>query len=255
MLTDSTSGFTNILEPILLYYFCRFFPVRAISFLRGQAQKSLPPDFAMDPNFKPAYNPWEQRLCFSPDGDYFECFKSKRAQVITDTIKNVTENGIELSSGERLDADIIVTATGLQMQFFGGVNPTLDGQPVHVPSEYLWRYTMITSLPNFGNIIGHWNHSWTLGSDTSIHMYIRLIKRMQAEGYTSVRPQMSEKDKQLKDVSASPLHSTYIQVGSGLMPKCKEAGVWGQRDNHFVDRWKAERCGLEEGLRWEKVST
>jgi len=209
----------------------------------------------MDPNFKPVYNPWDQRLCYCPDGDYFECFKSGRAQVVTDTIKTVTQDGIELNSGEKLDADIIVTATGLQIQFFGGMNVTLNGKPIDVSSQYLWRYTMITSLPNFGNIIGYWNHSWTLGSDTSIHMYIRLMKRMQADGYTSVRPELSEQDKKLKDVTASPLSSTYVKNGSGIMPKCKEGGVWGQRPNYYLDRWRAERCSLEEGLRWDKVST
>ena len=209
----------------------------------------------MDPNFKPAYNPWDQRLCFCPDGDYFECFKSGRAQVVTDTIQTITKDGIELTSGQKLDADVIVTATGLQLQFFGGMSITVNSKPVDVPSQYLWRYTMITSIPNFGNIIGYWNHSWTLGSDTSVHMYIRLIKHMQANGYTSVVPELSKEDEKRADVSASPLSSTYVKNGAGNMPRCKDGGVWAQRPNYLLDRWRTERCGLEEGLRWEKVST
>jgi cation diffusion facilitator CzcD-associated flavoprotein CzcO len=241
--------------PLVLYYFCRYFPTRATKVIREQAQKSLPPGIALDPNFKPSYKPWDQRLCISPDGDYFECFKTGRAQIITDTIKTVTKDGIELNSGERLEADTIITATGLQIQFFGGVKPTLNGKPVDVSEEYLWRYTMISSLPNMGNIIGYWNHSWTLGSDVSIHMYIRLIKRMQQTGYTSVRPELSEKDKKLKDVPSSPLNSTYVKKGKSTMPKCKEGGPWMQRPNYFLDRWRGETCSLDEGMRWEKVST
>jgi len=175
-LIDRWLRFVNLSLPIVLYYFCRYFPTRATKFLRQQAQKSLPPGFPLDPGFKPSYKPWDQRLCISPNGDYFECFNSGRAKIVTDTIRSVKENGIDLDSGEYLEADTIVTATGLQIQFFGGVNPTIDGKPVDVSKEYLWRYTCISGLPNFGNIIGYWNHSWTLGSDISIHMYIRLIK-------------------------------------------------------------------------------
>jgi cation diffusion facilitator CzcD-associated flavoprotein CzcO len=171
----------------------------------------------MDPNFAPLYNPWDQRLCLCPDGDYFECFKSKRAQVVTDTIKTVTQDGIELNNSEKLDADVIITATGLQMQFFGGVKPTINGKPVDVSNEYLWRYTIISSLPNFGNIIGYWNLSWTLGADVSIQMYIRLIKHMRANEYTSVRPQMSAQDKKLKDVPTTLRNNQLFQLSTAVI--------------------------------------
>jgi cation diffusion facilitator CzcD-associated flavoprotein CzcO len=208
---------------MLLYYFCHYFPVRATSFLRGKAQKALPPNTAMDPNFAPLYNPWDQRICLCPDGDYFKCFKSKRAQVVTDTIKTVAEAGIELDNGENLDADVIIIANGLQMQFFGGVKPTINGKPVDVSKEYLWRYSMISLLPNFGNIIDYWNLSWTLGADVSIKMYICLIKHMRANEYILVHPQISAQDKKLKDVPTSPLHSTYVKNSTTIMPKLKSA--------------------------------
>ncbi|KAH7084857.1 hypothetical protein BKA63DRAFT_401798 [Paraphoma chrysanthemicola] len=247
--------FIHTLLPILLYNFCIYFPIRATNFIRSEAKKQLPADFAMDPNLKPGYNPWTQRLCYCPDGDYFKCFETGRAQIITDTIKTVTKDGIELDSGAKLDADIIVTATGLQMQLFGAMKVTVNGNEVDVPNQYLWRFAMVTSLPNFGNIIGYWNHSWTLGSDTSVHLFIRIIKRMKEQGYTSVYPQLSEDDKKLEDVSASPLSSTYIKNGVSCLPKCKDGGPWRQRPNYFLDRWRAERCDLSEGLKWEKVST
>jgi cation diffusion facilitator CzcD-associated flavoprotein CzcO len=241
--------------PVLFYWFCMYFPIRATNLLRSEAKKQLPADFAMDPNFKPGYNPWTQRLCYCPDGDYFRCFESGRAKIVTDTIKTVTKHGIELTSGAKLDADIIVTATGLQMQLFGAMQVTVNGKPVDIPSQYLWRFAMVTSIPNFGNIIGYWNLSWTLGSDISINLFIRIIKHMNEKGYTSVVPELSAEDQKRQDVAASPLSSTYVKNGLGCMPKCKDGGAWQQRPNYFLDLWRAERCGLNDGLKWDKVST
>lgn len=157
-----TSGFVFTLLPVFLYYFCQAFPVRAAAFLRKEAKRQLPADFPMDPHFKPGYNPWQQRLCLCPDGDYFKCFASGRAHVVTDTIKNVVSDGIELTSGQKLDADIIVTATGLNMRFLGGVDFTVDGKKVDIPSQHLWQFSMLTGVPNLGNIMGYWNASWSV---------------------------------------------------------------------------------------------
>jgi cation diffusion facilitator CzcD-associated flavoprotein CzcO len=160
-----------------------------------------------------------------------------------------------LTSGEKLDADIIVTATGLQMQLFGAMQVTVNGKPVDVPSQYLWRFAMITAVPNFGNIIGYWHLSWTLGSDLSVRLFIRIIKRMNEKGYTSVVPELSAADHKFKDVTASPLTSTYVKNGVSSLPRCKDGGAWQQRPNYFLDKWRAETCDLNDGLKWEKVST
>jgi cation diffusion facilitator CzcD-associated flavoprotein CzcO len=241
--------------PVLFYWFCIQFPTRARKFLHSKTKEELPDDFALDPNFKPGYNPWTQRLCYCPDGDYFHCFESGRAKIVTDTIKTVTKTGIELNSGEKLDADVIVTATGLKMQLFGAMQVTVNGKPVDVPSQYLWRFAMITSIPNFGNIIGYWNLSWTLGSDLSVRLFARIIKRMNEEGYTSVVPELSAADRKRKDTSASPLQSTYVKNGISSLPRCKDGGAWQQRPNYFLDKWRAETCDLDDGLKWGKVST
>jgi cation diffusion facilitator CzcD-associated flavoprotein CzcO len=209
----------------------------------------------MDPNLKPGYLPWKQRLCFCPDGDYFKCFASGRANIVTDTITRVTKTGIELGSGEKLDADIIITATGLRMQIFGGMVISINGKPLELTSEYLWRFAMLTSVPNFGNIIGYWNLSWTLGSDLSVRLFIRVIKRMNENGYTKVVPEMSTSDAKRKDMPISPLSSTYIQNVITALPKCKDGGPWTPRPNYFLDRWRAERCDLNDGLKFTSVST
>lgn len=231
-----------------------YFPTRAAKFLRNEAKKQLPANFPVDPHFKPGYNPWQQRLCLCPDGDYFKAFSSGKAHIVTDTIRSVVADGIELDSGKKLDADIIVTATGLSLCFLGGIAITVDGSPVDIPSEYLWRFSMLTSIPNLGNIIGFWNASWTLGSDTASLLFVRLIKHMNENGFTSVVPEISEEEKKF-EVSASSLNSTYVTNAKSVMPKCADKGPWKPRNNYFVDKWGATRGGLEDGLRWVKKST
>jgi hypothetical protein len=218
------------LMPVLLYKFCIWFPTIAASILVKNAASQLPPDFPVDPHFKPGYN------------------------IVTDTIKNVVSDGIELSSGQKLDADIIVTATGLNMRFLGGVNVSVDGKQVDASSQYMWRISMLTSLPNFGNILGYWNASWTLGSDTASRLFVKLIKHQIDNGYTSVVPVIEAKDKE-RTVPASPLNSTYVKNALGRMPKCAERGPWRPRDNWFADNWAIWMGGVEDGLRWERVAT
>lgn len=241
------------LVPFILYYFCIYFPSVASSFLVKKAAAQLPPDFPTDPHFKPGYNPWQQRMCLCPDGDYFKAFSSGKAHVVTDTIKNVVSDGIELTSGQKLDADIIITATGLNLRFLGNMETTVDGKKVDLPSQYMWRASMFTSLPNFGNIIGYWQASWTLGSDTSCRLFVRLIQHQRAHGYTNVVPVIDEEAKK-KTIPASPLKSTYIQSALSKMPRCADTGPWKPRSNWFVDSWGARMGKLDEGLKWEKVA-
>jgi cation diffusion facilitator CzcD-associated flavoprotein CzcO len=162
-------------------------------------------------------------------------------------------DGIELSSGQKLDADIIVTATGLNMRFLGGIDVSVDGKKIDVSSQYMWRNAMLTSLPNLGNIIGYWNASWTLGSDSASRLFVRLIKYQQEHGYTSVTPVIDEKSME-KTVCASPLNSTYVNVAMKKMPNCADVGPWKPRDNWFTDNWGVMRGSLEDGLKWERVA-
>jgi cation diffusion facilitator CzcD-associated flavoprotein CzcO len=238
---------------VLLYKICIWFPSTASSFLVSKAAAQLPPDFPVDPHFKPVYNPWEQRMCLCPDGDYFKAFSSGRAHIVTDTIKTVVSDGIELNSGEKLDADIIVTATGLNLRFLGGMSVTVDGKQVDFRSQYMWRGSMFTSLPNLGNIIGYWNASWTLGSDTASNLFVRLIKHQRDNGYTSVVPVISDEEKK-KTIPASPLNSTYIQSAVSKMPQCANTGPWKPREDWFSDNWGVVGKGWEQGLKWDKVA-
>ncbi|KAF1928506.1 FAD/NAD(P)-binding domain-containing protein [Didymella exigua CBS 183.55] len=246
--------FQFTLVPILLYYFCIYFPSAAASVIRGAAKKQLPADFPIDPHFKPGYNPWEQRLCVCPDGDFFKCLHDERASIVTDTIKEVVSDGIVLNSGDKLDADIIITATGLNLRFLGGIDLAVDGKKVDVPSEYMWRFAMLSNLPNLGHIFGYWNASWTLGSDSACRLFTRVIKHMNENGYTSAIPTITDAEKE-NPQSLSPLNSTYVKASTSRMPKCGNSGPWAPREYYFKDKWKLEHCDLNDGMRFERVST
>jgi cation diffusion facilitator CzcD-associated flavoprotein CzcO len=246
--------FQFIVIPYLMFLFCRAFPTTARNFLRKEAKSHLPKDFAMDPHFKPAYNPWDQRLCLCPDADFFKCFESERAKIVTATIKQVVEDGIILDNGDKIDADIIVTATGLKISICGKIDITVDKEPVDLPSRYLWRTAMVTGVPNLGVQIGYVNASWTLGSDTAARLLTRLFREMQENGYTSATPRIGEKEMR-NPRSALGLESTYMKRAVNSVPKCGSAGPWLPRSNYIKDRWAAEHADLRQGLQFASVAT
>ncbi|KAF2108206.1 hypothetical protein BDV96DRAFT_285003 [Lophiotrema nucula] len=243
-----------IVIPWLFFIFCKRFPNAARNVLRGEAKKLLPKDFVMDPHFQPGYNPWDQRLCLCPDADFFRCFETGRARIVTGTIKSVVEDGIELNSGEKLDADIIITATGLNLQFCGGVRLSVDQEPVDITDRFLWRASMLTGVPNLGLIVGYVNASWTLGSDTASRLLVRLYKYMQDNKYTSATPVISEAEKRNPRVPLE-LKSTYVESGLKKMPHAGNSGPWLPRENYLKDSWAANWADLRPGLEFGKVSS
>ncbi|KAF2278057.1 FAD/NAD(P)-binding domain-containing protein [Westerdykella ornata] len=243
-----------IVLPWLFYHWCRKFPSAAARFIRKLAKRQLPKDIPIDPHFKPAYNPWDQRLCLCPDGDFFKSFRTGRATVVTDNIKTVTEDGIELNSGRKLDADIIVTATGLNLQLCGNIALAVDGKPVNIADRFMWRSAMLTGVPNLGLMIGYVNASWTLGSDSAARLLTRLYKHMQDHGYTSATPEISPEE--MKDPQMPlQLKSTYIQNGARKMPHAGRRGPWLPRDNYMRDNWTANYADLRDGMVFKSLST
>ena len=155
----------------------RAFPDRSKKFLIDQVKKELP-DFDVDKHFTPSYNPWEQRMCLIPNSDFFEAIKNKSATVVTDHIESFEEKGIKLKSGDFLDADIIVTATGLVLPYFGGVTISINKSPVNVSETMTYKSLMYSDIPNFVNSFGYINASWTLKADLTSVYLCRLIKHM-----------------------------------------------------------------------------
>ena len=155
----------NVLTTTALFQASRRWPNGVRKLIRRLTEKQLPAGVDVDTHFNPPYDPWDQRLCLVPDGDLFRTLRSGRASMVTDRIATFTETGIELESGEHLDADVVVSATGLNLLAMGGMTLSLDGEPVDVPETVSYKGMMLSGVPNFSMVIGYTNASWTLKAD------------------------------------------------------------------------------------------
>ncbi|OAA33197.1 flavin-binding monooxygenase [Moelleriella libera RCEF 2490] len=244
----SLKRFRWILTSRLFFLFCTAFPNFARWILRRRTTRAIPKHMSFDPHFNPAYNPWEQRLCVCPDGDFFKSLHTGRADVVTGTIKAVTATGIELTTGQFLDADIIVTATGLKLQLIGGASVDIDGKPLNPADKFIWRGAMLQDVPNAAFVIGYTNASWTLGADATAAMVVRLLRLMRDRGCTSVVPRVPE-GKQLTEMPVLNLTSTYVTRAQSVLPKAATEGPWRRREHYTADMAHA-KSGSLEGLEW-----
>ena len=157
--------------------------------LLTMAKRRLPEGYDVEKHFGPSYNPWDQRLCLAPNGDLFKTIRKGKADVVTDTIDRFTKTGIKLGSGEELHADIIITATGLNLQLFGGAEIRRNGAPVELNDTMAYKGMMLTGMPNMAFTIGYTNASWTLKADLVSEFVCRVINYMDANGFDTVVPQ------------------------------------------------------------------
>ncbi|OJJ30020.1 hypothetical protein ASPWEDRAFT_177751 [Aspergillus wentii DTO 134E9] len=238
---------TWIITSRIFFLFCQSFPTLARFILRLSVKPQLPSHVPHDPHFKPRYNPWEQRLCVCPDGDFFKSLHTGRADVRTDTIKQVTPRGIDLNSGDSLDADIIVTATGLRLQLAGGASITIDGEKYRLPEKYLWNGVMVQDLPNASFVIGYTNASWTLGADATAQTLCRLLKNMEKNHQVAVVPRLHD-DSGLQQRKLLNLNSTYVSVAEQQLPRAADRGPWQPRDNYFSDYMFSKYGNMSENL-------
>ncbi len=182
----------NIARQRAVYGFSQRFPGTARRLIRYLNAKQLPAGYPVDEHFNPDYNPWDQRLCAVPDGDLFKAIRNGSASVVTDRIATFTERGILLESGRELQADIIVTATGLNVQAFGGMTLRVDGEPVNIADTVAYKGMMLTGVPNFAFAIGYTNSSWTLKVGLLCEHFCRLLTHMDANGHTVARPELAD---------------------------------------------------------------
>jgi cation diffusion facilitator CzcD-associated flavoprotein CzcO len=178
----------NVAVTTLIYRLSRRKPEMIRGWIRKMAAQQLPGGYDVDTHFKPAYNPWDQRLCLVPDGDLFRAIRAGRASVATDRIVTFTEHGLRLESGAELEADVVVTATGLQLLAFGGTELVVDGRPVKLPETMAYKGMMLSGVPNFAFTIGYTNASWTLKADLVSEFTCRLLGHMDAHGYDTCVP-------------------------------------------------------------------
>ncbi|KAI1841490.1 hypothetical protein JX265_009943 [Neoarthrinium moseri] len=226
---------------------CRWFPKRMKEMVKKATLVQLPPRLKWDPHFSPAYYPWQQRLCLAPDGDFFKALHTPKADVVTGHIRTVTEDGIELTDGTKLDADVVVTATGLRMLFGGGIPLQVDGERIDTAKQILWNGAMVQDIPNLFYMIGYTNASWTLGSDETAFIICRLLKYMERKGIQVSVPR-APRDHQMKPRSSWQLTSTYVKAAEERFPKSGDQGPWRPR-RHVPNDWAHARWGnITDGL-------
>ncbi|GAA4384426.1 flavin-containing monooxygenase [Tsukamurella soli] len=234
------------------YLLCRQFPTISRQVLRAAAKAQLPKGYEVDVHFKPKYAPWDQRLCAVPDGDLFKTLKSGKAEVVTDTIDHVSENGIVLSSGRELEADIIISATGLSLLAFGGIDLSIDGEPTAPHDHFAYRGHMLSDVPNFAFIIGYTNASWTLRADISARAIARLLAYMKEHGYTHAAPHTGGGE--LEELPAFDLAAGYVQRSPTAMPKAATIAPWRIRNNYWLDALEYRRSDVEDSIEFGTVA-
>jgi monooxygenase len=215
------------------YRISRRFPNFMRKTLMTMAARRLPEGYDVEKHFGPSYNPWDQRLCLAPNGDLFRTIREGKADVVTDTIDRFTTTGIKLTSGAELDADIIITATGLNLQLFGGAAISRNGVPVELPDLMAYKGTMLAGLPNMAFTIGYTNASWTLKADLVSEFVCRVLNYMEAKGYDTVEPRHPG-----DSVDKAPLLDFtpgYVLRALDRLPKAGTRAPWRLKQNYLLD--------------------
>eukprot|EP00038_Savillea_parva_P021641 m.35708 g.35708 ORF g.35708 m.35708 type:complete len:521 (+) comp5315_c0_seq1:107-1669(+) len=226
-------------EQRLGYWFSRQFPQTTRKAIMNDIRQHVPPDFDVDTHFNPSYDPWDQRICLVPDGDFFKALREGKAEVVTDTIATVTPNAIQLDSGTTVDADVIVTATGLTLQRnfpMSTMNVSVDGTPYVAPNAMIYKSCMLSGVPNLTFTVGYVNASWTLKADLVSYRLCRLLQHMRKYGYGSCCPSASNVAP--ADDSPLALTSGYVLRAQDTMPKLGKVYPWTSEQNYLLDLWR-----------------
>jgi monooxygenase len=239
------SRWKNVAFMTSVYQFSQRFPDFVKKGLLKKVREHLGPDYDVETHFTPRYRPWEQRMCLVPDADMFEAIKSNRASVVTDQIETFTEKGLLLKSGKELQADIIVTATGLVMQAFGGIELSVDGRRVDPGATLAYKGVMMSGIPNFASVFGYINASWTLKADLICNYVCRLLNFMDRKGVRQVTP------KNNRENAAAPFVESftpgYIQRALASWPKQGANKPWRVYQNYFRDTMSLKWTSLKDG--------
>ena len=245
-ISHNITRYRNALATMLLYLFCRAFPKLSRRMFRRIAKSMLPKGFDVDTHFKPRYEPWDQRLCVIPDGDFYRAIKAGTADVATDTIKRITPTGIDLESGRHLEADIIVTATGLDLVALGGTSLSVDGVAFQPGDKYAYRGYMLNDVPNFAWAVGYTNASWTLRIDLTAQAVAELLKHMRDHGYTRAVPSLNGATPKAHPLLE--LDSGYVKRAGSRLPKAGDRAPWLVRHNLILDAIDSRKYQVEEEM-------
>ena len=212
--------------------------------IRTLARRLLPPGYDVDTHFNPRYNPWDERMCVAADGDLFKAIAGGKASVVTDTIETFTETGIRLVSGRELEADMVVTATGINLQPLGGIELNVDETDIALPDTLVYRGAMISGVPNLAFAFGYINQSWTLGADLTSQHVCRLLNYMDEHGYDRCTPRNVR-----RLAGTAPfmeLSSGYVRRGVDLFPRQSSGDPWYRPQNYARDRRLVMRAPLDD---------
>ncbi len=235
----------NVLMSTAFFQLSRRRPELVKRLLRKGVERSLPAGYDIDKHFKPRYNPWDQRLCAVPDGDLFRAISAGRASVVTDQIATFTERGVELASGEELEADIVVTATGFNLFLLGGMQLGVDGEAVDFSKTMAYKGMMLGGVPNFAYSIGYTNASWTLKADLTSEYVCRLLNHMDANGYRYCAPEVT--DPSLATLPMIDFSSGYVQRAIDGFPKQGSKEPWRLRQNYPLDVRTIRYGSIDDG--------
>lgn len=232
----------------LIVLLCQYFPGFVKDMFRKETSELLPPKLDYETHFNPSYNPWEQRICTDADGEFFKALHLPNVKLVTGKIGKVTDGGIRMGDGQTIDADIIVTATGLRMSLGGKIDIRVDGEPVAWRGRYILNGAMLDSVPNFVFMFGYTNHAWTLGADDTAIVLTRLWKYMEKKAVRSAVPRVPP-EAAIGTQRMWQLNATYVRAAENEMPVYGMAGNWRPRNRPPIDyvhaRWGNCTSGLE----------
>jgi len=232
-LAHSFARQSNALLEGMIWFLARTTPGFVKWWIRQIAVHHLPEGYDVDTHFKPRYNPWDQRLCLIPDADLYVAIGEGRAEVVTDHIDHFDSSGIGLGSGEHLDADVIVTATGLQLQALGGVTVSMDGAEVKPQDRFVYKAHMLEEVPNLFWCVGYTNASWTLRADMTARATAKLLEHMGSHGYTHAYPHLAGEP--MPEKPAWDIQAGYVLRAPHALPKSGIKRPWNVRQNYFAD--------------------
>jgi len=234
------------------YAFARKAPKTFKKVARATALQYLPAGYDVDTHFKPRYNPWDQRLCVILEGDFYQEIKDGRLDVVTDHVDHVDATGIVLKSGGRIDADVIVTATGLQLQALGGVAMSIDGAELKPTDRFAYKEYLLEDVPNMAWCIGYTNASWTLRADMTARAVAKLLEYMGAHGYTHAYPHLG--DTPIQEKPAFDLESGYVKRAPHALPRSGIRRPWKVRHNYLLDVIDHRFDRIEESMVFGRVA-
>jgi monooxygenase len=238
--------FRKIVTQRLFYAFSRAYPNAMKKLIRAGVKQGLGRHFDIDKHFNPTYNPWDQRLCLVPDADLFKAIKRKKASVITDQIDHFTEGGIQLKSGALIEADIIVTATGLNAKLFNNIDFEIDGEWVDFCKKVTYKSVMFNDIPNMTYAFGYTNASWTLKCDMTNQYTCRLINYLDKNGYKQCMPVQNDPILELKPLL--DFNPSYVLRILDKLPKQGAKKPWMIEQNYFYDKKMFEKSALDDGI-------